>query len=352
MSHENGAWLTTCNTPIDNDGNLYHVFISYKSLNAGLARAVTEWLMSCGLRVWFAEYQILLHDRDKFQERIDGGTSRSQCAIALTNDDYIRSDHCTNELRALASTSGCDPRYLLEVALGTSALADAFLRSHNLQCLTMPHFFRGLRELQEWLTENLPFDKLFVPPLTPNSKTNPISGLSGAYRLDLMGWRVTAQEKGWLPNGVFEGPRFTFANEGVNLQGQLSVSSVRGLDRKSMQFGTELSNQRNYYNALIEFAKSHVSITDLKCVGVHLFCASQEVHFAITATCRNVWQRDYTLEMSDAYGNGIEFTLQFQFQGAFNEFCKYLPVMDSVAESLTFDSRLRYLTLIEISHAD
>lgn len=44
----------------------YDAFITYKSEDADLVRNVADQLIASGIRVWFAEYQVLLQNYDQF----------------------------------------------------------------------------------------------------------------------------------------------------------------------------------------------------------------------------------------------------------------------------------------------
>ncbi|HCS54071.1 toll/interleukin-1 receptor domain-containing protein [Rubinisphaera sp.] len=334
--------------PIDELGNLYNVFISYKSQDSDLVRSVVEWLMSAGLKVWFAEYQILLHDRELFQDQIDLGVSKSQWAIAFTNRAYIESDHCQDELKALASVSGCKPDHLLEIVLGDRPEAKPFLERKGLPWITTPHQYSDLPELFQWLKNQLELPRVPIPTSKPDIPANNYQGMEGSYSMDLTDWEQISQEQGWQTDRTFEGPRFNLRDNSL-ASGSLTIASVRGVDRKSIQYGKEVSFQRNYFDALIEFAILEFSIDARDCVGVHLIHKNDQIHFATTSWCSEEWFRDYYIEMPDAYGNGLEFAMKFRFSGTFQEFCRFLPATDALAQSLWFDSTLRYITLIDLA---
>jgi hypothetical protein len=348
MNNRFPDWLAKTHDPIDEHGNLFHVFLSYKSEDSDLVRTVAEWLISAGLRVWFAEYQILLHDRDQFQKHIDIGVAKSKWGIAFTNPTYIDSEHCQNELKSLASTTGCTADHLLEVVLGDRPAAKAFLAKHQLPWLTTPHLFTNLPELCEWLNAQLTHTALNDPIKTAPSGTTVHQGMNGSYSIDLSAWRETSAEQGWQPSSVFKGPQFTLLTDN-KVYGDLTIASVRGVDRKSMQYGTEVSFQRNYFNALIDFAKNEYEDSTKKCVGVHLIHKDENVHFATTSFSSGEWVREYFIELPDAYGNGIELALRFRRNGAFHEFVRNIPAMDAMATSVWFDSTLRYVTVIDLA---
>ena len=49
----------------------WDIFISYKSKDVEIARKIAGRLITSGIRVWFAGYQILLTGREYFQQAID-----------------------------------------------------------------------------------------------------------------------------------------------------------------------------------------------------------------------------------------------------------------------------------------
>lgn len=93
----------------------YDVFISYKSSNASEVRAVAEKLIAKGLRVWFAEYQVLLENYDNFQDAIDAGIDASRYGLLFTNDQWVGSKYCRLEYERLRSR--LDASHILEVKM-------------------------------------------------------------------------------------------------------------------------------------------------------------------------------------------------------------------------------------------
>ncbi len=334
-------------SPIDEQGNLYHAFMSYKSQDSDLVRTVTEWLMSVGLRIWFAEYQILLHDREKFQTAIDHGITHSQCGIAFTNAAYVESEHCRNELSALASRAGRESTRILEVVLGETPLVKDYLPQSRQALIVIPHRFSDLSALLKWLSHQLELDDSVADLPTIAAGGDMFEGMAGSYSMDLSGWATTSNEEGWQHDRIFQGPAFRFITNKL-LRGNLTIASVRGVDRKSIQYGTDISFQRNYFNALIGIAAHEFRDASKKCVGVHLIHKDGQVHFATTSRIDKEWRRDYYIELPDAYANGLEFALSFRYEGTFQDFCRHLIAADAVAQSLWFDSRLRYVTLINL----
>ena len=75
----------------------YNIFVSYRSKNIHIVRPIAEQLMAAGLKVWFAEYEILLSGRQRFKEAINHGINNCSFGICFTNDRYAQSEHCQKE---------------------------------------------------------------------------------------------------------------------------------------------------------------------------------------------------------------------------------------------------------------
>jgi hypothetical protein len=90
---------------------LFGLFISYRSTDVSLARELADLLIAGGVRVWFAEYRILMAHRERFQQMIDAGIRESAASIAITSDEYYDSAYCVHELANLKRRVGL-PRIL------------------------------------------------------------------------------------------------------------------------------------------------------------------------------------------------------------------------------------------------
>lgn len=79
-------------------GTPQDIFISYKSEDAGLARTVAEALKALGVKIWFAEYEVLLDNYDEFQNAIDSGIDACQYALLFTSNPWAESRWCQVEI--------------------------------------------------------------------------------------------------------------------------------------------------------------------------------------------------------------------------------------------------------------
>ena len=108
------------------EGN-YYLFISYRTTDSTVARQVTERLIASGVKVWFAEYELLVKEqlmmrraseqaRDAFIHKVLlQGMNGSTHGLALTNDSYAESVWCGMEIRHLLSRHA--PDRLFEVMI-------------------------------------------------------------------------------------------------------------------------------------------------------------------------------------------------------------------------------------------
>ena len=101
-------------------GKKYDCFISYKSKNVVVARQIADRLVASGRKVWFAEYEVLLYNRDRFPEEIERGLRDCKYGIVLTNDDYAKSEYCRSELVRLLEF--CGPERTLEIMIPSEPL--------------------------------------------------------------------------------------------------------------------------------------------------------------------------------------------------------------------------------------
>lgn len=96
----------------------YDLFVSYKAENANTVRTIVENLIAQGIRVWFAEYEILIENYDEFQDAIDAGIDRSRYFVAFTNQLWAtKSEYCVAEVRRFLNR--VPTGHLLEVGIPT-----------------------------------------------------------------------------------------------------------------------------------------------------------------------------------------------------------------------------------------
>jgi len=112
------------------------VFVSYRSLDANLARAVVDRLRASGVGVWFAEYDVLSRNYDEFERRLprslDEAVAGCTHALVFTNNAWCQSGYCRREMvRILEHIS--DPDRILEVRCPEHRLTPPRLTPPTLQ---------------------------------------------------------------------------------------------------------------------------------------------------------------------------------------------------------------------------
>jgi pentatricopeptide repeat protein len=93
------------------------VFLSYRSVDSDLARALAEQLELLDVTVWFAENVILEANYEAFHDHVLEGIDGCAAAICLESPGYWKSAHCEQEAIWLAQRFGDDPDRLIQVQL-------------------------------------------------------------------------------------------------------------------------------------------------------------------------------------------------------------------------------------------
>jgi len=93
------------------------VFLSYKSEDCHVVRMVAEWLGFNDIPTWFAEYEILLEERDleDIEWAIRQAVKGCSVALVFTNDLYAGSEWCSLEMSAILAHLA--PEDVLEVCI-------------------------------------------------------------------------------------------------------------------------------------------------------------------------------------------------------------------------------------------
>jgi hypothetical protein len=306
----------------------FDFFISYKSHDVDLVRPVVDRLIASGLNVWFAEYQILLQDRDKFGQAILDGIANSAFGLAFTNNRYIDSEYCQFEIERLLERPG--PGRILEVkvpdedrphqlypALGASPGEAARSRSDML---------RFISDVTGFAVASEP-----LPAKRGTKETFYTAACLGRpVRLNTTGWRLTKPGKR-DDEGSTQGLEF-------KLQGRypLAVNLYSGPETSSPgQRQDQDIDDRRMYDHLLEYAPRHLGHLQTKPKGVHLFFHRGLSQMALTYWMEHYWTRKYSLVIPNpATREMAEFLLTFGFIGSFEEYCLHTSFMDDFARSL------------------
>lgn len=89
--------------------------MSYKTEYVHLVSQISERLITSGYHVWFAEYEVLLQNYNRFQKAIEKGIQRSCYGVCFTNDRYVGSQHCRRGIEQLLDPHNCSLDNIIEI---------------------------------------------------------------------------------------------------------------------------------------------------------------------------------------------------------------------------------------------
>lgn len=316
----------------------YDVFLSYKSENVHLVRRIAEALLADGYAVWFAEYQVLLQNYDRFQEAIDTGTRTCRYGVCFTNDRYVDSPYCRREIEQLLDPGNCGPDNIIEIMVpdepGTRARYPDLSHAHSLEHRSIQETLAHIEK-----TTGKPVRTSVSPDTSESEDRRGFDNGRETYSLAVQGWDVS--ERTYLPStgGDLEGPKVRRRCGDFLMWGNLIVGDQVDNPRA---WGTTLSD-RQCYKYAIDFAKHYFyKRWWWRCVerpvGLHLFFSHGFSHIGFTAkNWFGVWTRRYSVIVRHPKtGKPLEFAFIFFFRGPFNEFCRHAYLMDELVESLEF----------------
>jgi hypothetical protein len=322
----------------------YDVFLSYKSEDAEVARHLCEALAGAGLDVWFAEYTILLFNRDQFQSAIDLGASQSRFAIALTNKRYTASQYCRNELDQLLKPENCGPQRIVEIRHpGDPELYGTFptlQQAHTTDFSTTAAAIESVCD-----ATGLPIDCSVLHQFSGRRQSNrtPFRHADITYSLVLDTWQRSTErdvelgEEEYVPD-----KRFTFDSPVGRVWLALYVGSKQDTPRTP---DSPTSDQKAYYAELLREAEQQYGRDDrspraVECLGVHLYRLGGFTHPAFTCfkQPRN-WFREYSVIFPDDVqkGRNIRFQFVFSFRGPFRKFAQIAWLLDRLVMSLQLE---------------
>ena len=228
----------------------YDVFMSYKSEDVHLVRRISECLIASGYHVWFAEYEVLLQNYDRFQKAIDNGIQRSCCGVCFTNDRYVGSQYCRREIEQLLDPQNCGPDNIIEIMIPNEPrtrerypeLSHAHSLEHRFIEDTLSHI----------ATKTGRHIVCRMPSSAPGTEERRhFDNGRETYSLDVQGWDVS--ERTYLPStsGDLEGPNISRWCGDFPMWGNLIVGDQVDNPRA---WGTTLDD-RQCYKYAIDFGK-------------------------------------------------------------------------------------------------
>jgi hypothetical protein len=320
------------------------IFVSYKSEDVAVARAVAEALMATGTHVWFAEYQILLDDRHRFEEVLDQALHRCTKAIALTNDRYARSPYCDKEIRTLLDTIG--PKNVVEVMIPREPqphcvhprLEGAYSATWHGSLYALLDELSGLK---------------FCDPASPLLSGGDLLEPKGK-RLRIAVPKVSLGTAAWtsLAGSPWSQGQTIYARHvgSSELRVHVLVNLIGQMKRSRQDHG--ILDDRQVFNQNLEAASSYrneiaTAYLHQRLLGVHLLFALGYSHFAMTYEVSPVLihhpkriHRKYVLTFSEGEsGEDAEIIITASVSGAtrLSEFLPYVPLFDQFVNSIAWD---------------
>lgn len=321
-------------------------FISYKSENIVIARFVADLLTSCKCSVWFAEYRILISNRDKFQQEIDRGIIRARKGIFISNDKFLTSEYTQYELGQLLKPENCGPEKIVEIK--TCDASEVHSKFPKLESALSVQYTGNLNDLKNSLATvlfmNFPkHNYLFtdknagyqikVPGFKLRNRGGTVTkyGYKGAFfRSSFMGNKVILEIKiGPIFSTTGKSPiEFKFKDIEYIRRTLQEAEPMRNIIPKS-------DDDRELYNELITMNRLYLQQFSPKCVGIHLFQYCGKNHLIITYWGNFCWIRRYHILLFDSLNDWtIEYNLIFNFYGPFYDVCQVTHLMDEIVGSL------------------
>jgi hypothetical protein len=308
---------------------LWDVFISYKSEDIDLARRVANQLLASGVKVWFAEYQVLLQNFNRFQDAIDNGIANSTWAICLTNNRYIGSKFCTLELKQILDC--LSPDKILEIMIPKEELPHQQFQALD----NCPYVFStNLPTIFDFIHEHTGWElKPLLPDVINNEPNINISKcLERDVILDTTDWRVANSGKFILGSTDIVEMEYIHRQDEYRLM--VNLVCGREYAREGQRIGQKI-NDRDMFDLLRKHAEKHTARLSAKVHGLHLVFHQGLSQFAITYRMFGYWTRKYSIIFPNPItSENAEFVFTFGFMGSFSQYCQNVHLMDRLVKSL------------------
>ncbi len=309
----------------------YDFFISYKSDDAMQVRPLVEHLLAGGIKVWFAEYTIRLDGRAAFEQAIASGIAHSRYGLCFTNDRYIQSVYCRDELVRLLDPANCGPGQVIEIAFPPEALP----HQHYPQLDTV-HTIHYENDPSSLLTRLAGITGLPVNPDFPQPSASTAYRTfdydARQYRLDLAGWMLREEGSPVKPGGEAVGPVIERNCGSYAIRGYLHLGTSIAFPRAQYK-----GDDRENYEYGVQFARVHFAAFPGQCIGVHLFFLHGLSHIALTTRSTMGFIRTYSVIIPlPGTSQYVEFLFDFYLRSPFEVFCQNTHWMDRVVQSLSW----------------
>lgn len=355
----------------------YDFFISYRSTDVNTVRKIADQLLASGYKVWFAEYEILLKKRASFKEAIDRGILASKYGICFTNDVYIDSEHCKDEMSQLLDLKPIENILEIQIPKGHKT----YNQFPQLSSCPSISYSGNVNELLRFIEERSNLKMRPFVNLEGSSQRQTFDFLIYQYSLDLTGWEVVDRGSNIDPltpsDSFIKALPRDIRDEWLKLIDYISLHAevmqeevldiiAHGLDSISgptcllkindeiismnLYIGPELDekarkilhnpdDRERYEDIIANTAQHHTKTLGLNVIGVHLIKANGAGQFAMSYQNSHIWTRKVSIIMESPDNDEmLEFVFTFGYKGAYEDYCLYSHIMDKVATSLKWGS--------------
>lgn len=329
---------------LDDKPHHFDLFVSYKSHDANIVRILAEQLLAQGVKVWFAEYLILLSQREEFQNFIDDGIATSEYAICVTNERYSKSKHCQKEIDQILAEF--DAANIVEIKVPNEP--HHYEEKFYAKGIKSKEFKKDtIGELIEFIGGTF---KLNLLPIQFEAleKTDihdfDYHGLR--FKINLAGWEIEKGSESYEDSKVDDVRMFVASRTcgKLAIRADLVVGKSKNLSGMSISNLTKLDDEYEYFDAALKLFKLYSSGAmggwEQILLGVHVIRLNNASHPAFTShdVKRPAWWRQYCIVCTDPRTkNDIEFSFHFYVdssEATFNDFCRHAYIMDHLVLSL------------------
>ncbi len=335
---------------------MYDVFVSYRSGDAQIVRDIVESMIESGLKVWFAEYEIVIDNYDEFQLQIDQGIRKSNSLICFLGAGYFSSEHCLGELNGFVELSQ-NPLDILCVDLDEDAKKKS-LEHQSLANVPRHHFNNNYADVLEFIGGHLGQS---ISPLMLTTSANVAKqgfdyyGQAFSLTLDLE-WVLAPHNP--IPSSAPDTVYCPFVRTVEGHDVLLTISVGPDNEVIPIRVDGKNTNDREVYGAVRTVVQQLNSQESAKVCGLHLMSVKGHSHASFTRQIDFVgfglgkrWERKYSISLySEKHDCVLEYLITF---GILDEcdgttFHRLAPMMDRIVNTLETGGRLRILDPVKV----
>lgn len=329
------------------------VFVSYKSEDCNVVREVVEILITAGVRVWFAEYEVLPSNYDEFDRDINAKLQNAVrgCthALVFTNNRWSESDYCRTEMKAVIA--GIPAQDIIEVRIPHEGL---------------PHRDYPILEHGSTLdyTESPAATATSVLNLLGVAVPSPVRAIVPSAMPSLRLWRFGLSLNPAPFDSSIKGSRHAchrFEAPSVMLQAELNGQTVKlaivlevfDSVLRSLEISQEgAAADREVYKEYRKYAEKWERDKSFDIRGLHLFFWNTRSQLALTYTApgknsenlQGSWERRYVLSprgVTPAERGEIHFIfyasdIKGTWEEQFRKFTALCPFFDQIMQTVQY----------------